>query len=229
MSKLLLCNTKMNLATENILSFLEGIQKINYDNLVVSPSIIYTPFFVKKKFGLCNQYFSVYSDGDHTGGISINQIKGLGCQYALIGHLDLNDKEDSSIINKKIKMAIKNGLKPIVCVGETLEEKNMLKTERVLKKQVLAYLRDIPLDNVIIAYNPGYKLTIRDREDVAEVITFIKNIIDLNFKYDKIKVLCGDITDKNIKAYSELQNLDGFVTSSIDVSCIKNIVEVICE
>lgn len=226
MEKLLLCNTKMQLSTDNIIDYLYGVQKIEYNGLIICPSVIYTPFFAKKNFDLCSQYFSIYSDGEHTGGVSINQIKGLGCRYALIGHLDLNNKEDSTIINKKIKLAIKNGITPIICVGETLEEKNMLKTERVLKKQIISYLRDISLENVIIAYNPGYKLTIRDIKDVEEVVNFIRNIIDLNFKYDKIKVLCGDINDKNITSYNEL-NIDGFITSSIDVSCIKNMVEVI--
>lgn len=227
MNKILVCNTKMQLTVKEIINFVKELDKYDEKELIICPSTIYMPFFYNKKYSLGAQNFSIYIDPNHAGEISIMQIKEIGAKYSLIGHLDNREVDDNGIINEKAKLAIKNYITPIICIGETKEEKQMLKTEKILKKQIISALRDIPLDKVILAYNPGWNITIRDKDDIEEIINFIKNIVELNYKYDKIKVICGDITDKNIKAFNEIDSLDGFLTSSTDVSCINDMIEVI--
>lgn len=227
MEKLLVCNTKMQLTIDEVFKLIMSLDKIDNKNFILCPSILYLTLFANKKYSLCSPNFSSYIDSNHTGEVSISQLKGIGVKYALIGHLDMRRFEDDNIINKKAKLAIKNDIIPIICIGETLEEKSMLKTEKVLKKQIISALRDLSLDKVLLAYNPGWNITIRDKDDIEEIIKFIKNIVELNYKYDKIKVICGDITEKNIKAFNEIETLDGFLTSSTDFSCLNDMIEVI--
>lgn len=227
MDKILVCNMKMQNNIKDMLDFIKGIDTFGTNNLIVCPTYIYIPFFLNKKYSIGSQNYSMFTDYSHTGEVSIEQLKNMNVRYSLVGHLDLRYIEDDSVISKKVKLAIKNGIIPIICVGETLEERKMLKTERVLKKQLLAALRDVDLDKVIIAYNPGWILTSRDKDDVEEIINFIKNIVELNFKYENVKVICGEINEQNIQLYNEIEKIDGFITSITDVSFLSSMLEVI--
>ena len=227
MGKLLVCNMKMQYNVGEMLEFIKKVDKFGNNDLVICPTSIYLPFFLNKKYNIGAQNFSIFNDTNHTGEIRISQLKDMFVKYSLVGHLDLRGIEDDSIISKKVKLAIQNNITPIICIGETLEERKMMKTERVLKKQIISALRDVSLDKVIIAYNPGWVLTSRDKDDVEEIVNFIKNIIELNFKYENVKVICGDVNDKNIAIYNEIRNIDGFITSNIDVSSLESMLEVI--
>jgi triosephosphate isomerase len=129
--------------------------------------------------------------GAFTGEVSASMIKSTGSQYVILGHSERRTifKESDQLINKKLKAALKGGLNPIFCIGETLEEREKNITNDVLKRQVAVGLEGISeseLKNIIIAYEPvwaigtGRTATPAQAEDAHN---FIRNLI--KEKYSK--------------------------------------------
>ena len=99
--------------------------------------------------------------GAFTAEISADMLKDFGTEYVIIGHSERRQYfgETDESVNKRTKQALAHGLKPIVCVGETLTEREKNKTKRVLKKQVLEGLAGIEdFTNVVIAYEPVWAI-----------------------------------------------------------------------
>ncbi len=97
--------------------------------------------------------------GAFTGEISADMLKELGVKYVIIGHSERRQyfNETDEACNKKIKVALDNGLRPILCVGESLEEREQDVTMEVIRKQIKIGLRDIDIEDVkkvVIAYEP---------------------------------------------------------------------------
>ena len=98
--------------------------------------------------------------GPNTGSINAKMIKQLGCRYVIIGHSENRaEGETNSLINKKIKSALKNNLKVIFCIGETLNEKKKNLTKQILSYQIRKCLEKIKnFNNLIIAYEPVWSI-----------------------------------------------------------------------
>jgi triosephosphate isomerase len=101
--------------------------------------------------------------GAYTGEVSPLMLKDAGCAYVIIGHSERRQLfgETDQSVNKKTRAALKAGLKPIVCVGETEQQRERRETERVIVKQVKDGLVDLAaeqLKNVIIAYEPVWAI-----------------------------------------------------------------------
>jgi triosephosphate isomerase len=120
-------------------------------------------------------------DGAYTGEISGRMLKFIGCEYVILGHSERRThfNESDEIINRKVKKALASELKPIVCVGETLDERERGLTEVVVTKQVRAVLDGIALVNIrllVIAYEPvwaigtGKNATPQQANDVHKLI-----------------------------------------------------------
>ncbi len=97
--------------------------------------------------------------GAFTGEISAEMLKEVGAEYVIIGHSERRAYfgETNESVNMRLKQALKNGLKPILCVGETLEQRESGMTEKVLKEQLIKGLEGITGD-VIIAYEPVWAI-----------------------------------------------------------------------
>lgn len=113
------------------------------------------------KLGAQNLYFE--NDGAYTGEISARILKEVGCKYVIIGHSERRKylHETNQIVNKKIKKALEFELKPIVCVGETLQEREDEIYEAVVQEQVMEALEGIneeQMRNVTIAYEPVWAI-----------------------------------------------------------------------
>ncbi|KAB2908562.1 MAG: triose-phosphate isomerase [Ignavibacteriales bacterium] len=111
--------------------------------------------------GAQNMYFE--ESGAFTGEISASMLKSVGCEYVILGHSERRTifGETDEIINKKIKKALLAGLKPIFCVGETLDEREAGAAFDVVKRQVKNGLVDVSADemaSVIIAYEPVWAI-----------------------------------------------------------------------
>ena len=180
--KLIVGNLKMNMVADEVSSYLRIVNKNIYsDNVVICPSSIYIPYFLKQRYNVGIQNIAVEEMGSHTGEISAKQAYSLGVKYALIGHSERRqvDGETDLIVGKKVKTAIKNNLYSIVCIGETNEDKVMLRTENVLKKQLKYALKELILedmDNVIIAYEPVWAIgtnKIPSNRDIKNTVSYI--------------------------------------------------------
>lgn len=113
------------------------------------------------KLGAQNMHFR--ESGAFTGEISAKMLKSVGCEYVIVGHSERRTifKETDGLINEKIKTALTEELKPIFCIGETLEEREAGQEKEILKKQLAGGLDEISLDqmrNIIIAYEPVWAI-----------------------------------------------------------------------
>ena len=204
-NKIIIANHKMNMDAKEISTYLSELGKIDTKNVVICPTSIYIPYFLKKKFKVGIQNTFIHESGSYTGEVSPKQARSLGVSYTILGHSErrIYLDETDTFINKKVLEALANGLKVILCIGETLEEKNMLKTDRILKRQVINALRDVELvDNVIIAYEPIWAIgtgIVPSNKEISSTISYIKTIIDNLYHDNDVKIIYGgSVTEKNI-------------------------------
>jgi len=139
--------------------------------------------------------------GAFTGEVSADMLKSAGCEFVILGHSERRTifKENDELINKKIKKALASGLKPIFCIGETLQEREEGITEKVVNTQIVDGLKDVPaeeMNKIIVAYEPVWAIgtgKTATPEQAQEVHAFIRNLI--------AKLYSKDIADKLIIQY----------------------------
>ncbi len=157
--------------------------------------------------------------GAFTGEISAAMLKELGVEYVIIGHSERRQYfgETDESVNKRIKQALANDLKPIVCVGETLTEREKNRTKRVLKKQVVGALEGIEdLSDVVIAYEPVWAIgtgKTATKEDANLTIGYIRRVVSQLYGKEVAKTLRiqygGSMNPGNAKELMSMRNIDG--------------------
>lgn len=221
MKKLVVGNLKANLLMTDIGDYIFNINTNLSDNhnIVICPSYIHIPFFASEKFVLGAQDVSIYDNGSYTGEITSEQLKLSNVKYVIIGHSERRElfDEKENIIKLKLKQCFKNNLIPILCVGETKEDKLSNRTTQILRRTLLETLNGFSkedLSKLVIAYEPiwsigtGITPTIKE---IEETISFIKDIIRSAYKVD-VKVLYGgSVKEENIYKIKEVSNLDGLL------------------
>ena len=157
------------------------------------------------------------SYGPYTGFVNSKMLKNIGANYIIIGHSEnRTEGETNKLINKKIKNVLKNKIKVIFCIGETLTERKNKKTYRVLTNQILSGLKNInKLSNIIIAYEPVWSIgtgIIPNSKELLKNINFIKSLIKTKLKYKSPKILYGgSVNQKNISDLKKIAIIDGFL------------------
>lgn len=233
---LVVANLKMNMLVQDVANYLKKINILENKNLVICPTSIYTPYFLKQKYKVGLQNIHYESEGPYTGEISPLQASKMGIEFAIVGHSErrIYFSEDDIDINKKVLECLKNNLKVILCIGETNEEKDMMKTSKVLKRQIMYALRDVEdFKNIYIAYEPVWSIgtnVIPETKDLTSAVDFIRNIVYKNFNTTDIKVLYGgSVNEENIKELKEIKNLDGFLIgkSSCDADKLIKILQIL--
>ncbi len=205
--------------------------------------IIYCPpytllktFFDKYKnsnISIGSQNCHPYSDfGPFTGSINSKLIKSTGSKYIIIGHSEnRNDGDTNIIINKKIKSALRENLKVIFCIGETLTEKKKNITNKILKKQISIGLKKIKkFQNIIFAYEPVWSIgtgLVPKRNELIKNLKFIRKTI-LNLSNIKnIKILYGgSVNPNNAKKLAEINEISGFLIGGASLNA-KNFIDII--
>ena len=149
--------------------------------------------------------------GAFTGSVNSKMIKNVGAKYVIIGHSENRQAgETDKLINKKIKSALKVGLRVIFCIGETLKQKRNKVTKQILSRQLKFGLNKIRNNNkVLIAYEPVWSIgtgLIAKSEELFNIVNFIKK------KIRNSKVLYGgSVNPKNINELKSISNIDGFL------------------
>ena len=239
-NKLIIGNQKMYMSLENLSVFLkEVIGKIDNSNVVICPSTLFIPYYLKHKFSVGIQNICFENSGPYTGEVSASQVSDLGIKYSLVGHSErrIYFDEDNDIINQKIKNLLKFNIKPVVCIGETNEEKNLLKTDKVLKSEIVTCLKELTpedFNNIIIAYEPIWAIGTNRIPTMAEIknnVKYIKDIVKKIYNAE-VKVLYGgSVNSENIEKLNKIECLDGFLVgkSSTDPNEFLKIIEVVQE
>lgn len=176
--------------------------------------------------------------GAYTGEVSAEMLKAAGCSYALIGHSERRAvfKETDELVNKKLLAALRHDLKPIVCVGETLEQKDAGKTLDVVRSQVrngLAGISGSAVRDITIAYEPvwaigtGRNATPQEAEDVHNGLReLFFEMFDIESARDLRVIYGGSVKPENIDGLMAQPNIDGALVggASLDAAQFARIV-----
>lgn len=164
--------------------------------------------------GAQNVYFE--EKGAYTGEISPGMLLSAGCSCVIIGHSERREyfSETDEIVNKKIRLARNSGLDVILCVGESLEEREAGKTFDVMDKQLSGSLKDLSLDGITIAYEPiwaiGTGKTATD-EQANETHAYIRDWLRKNKEgADSVRIQYGgSVKPDNVEGLMAQPDVDG--------------------
>jgi len=226
--KVIAGNWKMNMLPNEAIKFIEDLTPLVKDteNEVIL-CVPYTDLFyalltaqgTNIKIGAQNMHFE--ENGSYTGEVSAKMLKSINVEYVIIGHSERRQyfNETDETVNKKIKAAFANELKPIVCVGETLEERETGKTAEIITKQTelaLEGLTNEQVESTIIAYEPiwaigtGKTATSEDANNsVKEIRKKIEEIYGQETASRVIIQYGGSVKSSNAKELFEMSDIDG--------------------
>lgn len=160
-------------------------------------------------------------EGAFTGEVSVGMLKDVGCEYVIIGHSERRQffGETNETVNKKAKALLKEGLKPIVCVGEKLEERKSGKAFEVVKDHVTNSLAGLSTDDMlktVIAYEPVWAIGTgvnATKEQAQEIHQYIRKLLKEMFGEEVSRSVRiqygGSVKPDNIKELISQEDVDG--------------------
>ncbi len=169
--------------------------------------------------GAENMYYE--KSGAFTGEISGPMLKDLNVTYVILGHSERRQyfKEDDELINKKVLSALEQDIKPILCVGETLEEREEGLEEKKVGSQIIAGLKDVKpeeFSNIIVAYEPIWAIgtgKTASADDAEKMCAYIRKVVLEEFGKDASEVLRiqygGSVKPENVTEIMSKPNIDG--------------------
>lgn len=219
MAKLLIFNWKMNPATLKEASVLA--QASDHENVIVAPPFPFlepvSDTLIKSKLGAQDLFWE--AGGAFTGEVSAQELKSLGVSHVIIGHSERRHKlgETDEVIAKKMKASVEAGLIPILCVGETKEEKFAGHREMVIERQIKSAFSEFqfpfPDFQLIVAYEPVWAIGTGDPENpehAAGVIAFIKGmLLTLGFGLSTKVLYGGSVDSSNLGNFLKRKEIDG--------------------
>ena len=226
--KVIAGNWKMNKLPNEAIDFIDRLTPLvkNTENEVIV-CVPYTDLFyalltaqnTNIKIGAQNMHYE--EKGAYTGEVSASMLKSIGVEYGIIGHSERRQyfNETDETVNKKVKSAFEHGLNPIVCVGETLEQRESGKAEEIITMQAqkaLDGLKEEQVKNTIIAYEPIWAIgtgKTATSEDANNAIKAIRNkicqIYGQNVGKSIIIQYGGSVKSTNCKELFTTSDIDG--------------------
>lgn len=226
--KVIAGNWKMNKLPNEAMEFIEELAPLvkNTENEVIL-CVPYTDLFYSLlhvqdtniKIGAQNMHYE--QNGAYTGEVSGEMLKSIGVEYVIIGHSERRAYygETDETVNKKLKKALSLELKPIVCVGESLNERESGKAKEIVTTQTKLALEGLSNEDVtktIIAYEPIWAIgtgKTATKEDANETIKWIREEIEKiygkNVSDDVIIQYGGSVKSGNAKELFEMSDIDG--------------------
>jgi triosephosphate isomerase len=216
-------NGSMTMTADLISEIVRGLPSDKKFDVAVFPPFVYLQQATLSagKDVICGgQTISEHDNGAYTGEISGAMLKELGCQMVLVGHSERRSyfKESDIDIAHKFQAALKQGLIPGLCCGETLEQRESGETEKVVARQLNAVIDLVGIDNfanAVIAYEPIWAIgtgKTASSEQAQEVHAFIRSLLSL--KSDTIAPLLpilygGSVKGSNAEELFSMQDIDG--------------------
>ena len=216
-SSFFVANWKLNGNLQFIDQFISNISLPNADSkcVVICPTAIHLDYLSKNKNGFYvgAQNVSEHEEGAYTGEISVRSLIETNVDFCIVGHSERRQffKEKDQDINLKSQRLVANNVIPIICIGETLEQKEKGITNTVLEEQLM---NSIPssstFENTIIAYEPVWAIGTGLTPTIDEIDETHRFIRSHNDKFNKYKILYGgSVKASNAKEITHLANVDG--------------------
>ncbi|MCI0494470.1 triose-phosphate isomerase [candidate division KSB1 bacterium] len=228
-TKIIAGNWKMNKVAAEAIAFARDL-KVKTLNIRKTEIIVCPPFTVlaivhdilkdsRAEVGAQNVHFA--SSGAYTGEISAEMIESAGCRHVIIGHSERRQYfgETNQLVNQKLIHVLTTSLTPIVCIGETLEQRQSGQTENVIRTQLEESLTGLTTDQlkrVVLAYEPVWAIgtgVTATPEQAEEVHKFIRELIRSRFgqkSADSIQILYGgSVKPDNIRDLLSRTDIDG--------------------
>ncbi|MBE7713306.1 MAG: triose-phosphate isomerase [Cyanobacteria bacterium SIG26] len=239
-------NWKMNLLQSEAKSLYEGIKSFvsNY-NASQLPTVVIAPVFTSLsqvspiacdcgckgyKLSIAGQNCHWESSGAYTGEISVEMLADAGCSYVIIGHSERRQyfSESDEMINKKAKAILAGGLIPIICCGESLEQRESGITDSWIASQIRAALDGISSEDVaksVIAYEPIWAIGTGkscDAEEANRVIKMIRSVVSEvagSSAAESIRILYGgSVKPSTIEEQMAKSDIDGALIGGASLS-----------
>lgn len=245
--KLIAANWKMHKTPEQaqafVAAFLPHVWEHARDEIVLCPSFLAIPVVVEatrdSNIGVGGQDMFWEKEGAYTGAVSAQMLRAAGCSHVIIGHSERRQYfgETDDMVNRKLHAALVAGLKPIVCVGEVLQEREAGVTEDVLRRQCSVAFREIAgggAHPIVMAYEPVWAIgtgKTATPELAADAHRVVRAEAAQAFGDDvaaKMRILYGgSVKPENAKALMSQPEIDGALVggASLDAKSFAAIVK----
>lgn len=184
-------NWKMNktyLEAKEFLTKLNHLPELKTETIIAVPSVYVDTLYAnnqKSNVNICVQNCSGYEGGAYTGEVSAKMLASLNLKYCIVGHSERRQffSETDNQISEKVEQLIKQNISPILCVGETLEQRNSNETFNIIRHQLTKGVKTVSKENatrLIIAYEPVWAIgtgVTATNEQAQEVHKFIYNVL----------------------------------------------------
>ncbi len=214
-------NQKSHLTKEEQEKYTQEIRKLPRNpHVVFAPSTCYLPLY--ENLPLASQDISAYEMGAYTGEVSAESLKSLGVSYCIIGHSERRNyfHETNDVFQKKITQALRQGMTPIFCIGETEEEHESGRTKEILTKE-LSLLSFFPQElwkKIVIAYEPIWAIGTGksiQKQELEAIVTWLKQQTNCLVLYG------GSVQLETIESFQEIPHLDGFLIGGMSTDLVK--------
>ena len=212
-------NNKCNLNKEEYLNYLKELNNIETTHkMILAPTSINIGL-TDTKFSLAAQNVSCEEKGAHTGEVSAEQLKSYNVEYCIVGHSERrkDQKETNEEIKRKIERLFDQDITPILCCGETKEEREQGIEKNIIKEELsvaLDSLDEEKRNRVIIAYEPIWSIgtgLIPTNDQIEEINNFIKS------KYNNKVLYGGSANEKNIDELKKCSSIDGYLLGGLSL------------
>jgi triosephosphate isomerase len=226
--KIVAGNWKMNTLLKDGMELAGAVEKLAQDKESDAIVIIAPPYTHLSKVRelissvkLSAQDCASEDSGAYTGDVSPAMLVSAGVEYVILGHSERRSyyKEDNELLNKKLKLSLSQGLKPIYCCGEVLEERESGKLFDVIREQLVTGLKALSLEQigkVVIAYEPVWAIgtgVVATPEQAQEMHRFIRDIVaeifDARVAEDMTILYGGSCKPSNAKELFANPDVDG--------------------
>lgn len=218
---IVILNNKCNLNKDEFKVYIKDLSEIKTKiDLVLCPNFLNISEFKSDKIILGSQNVSAQNSGAFTGEISANILKSYNIKYCIVGHSERRkyQQENYREINQKIKKLLESNITPILCIGETKEERDSKRYKEVIKEQLLSAIKDLSLENqkkIIIAYEPVWSIgtgLIPTNNQIEEIFNYIKSFLMTN------KILYGgSVNETNVDTLKKINLIDGYLLGALSL------------
>lgn len=232
---IIIANWKMNLGLTEVKRFFTHLtleeSRLKNLTLVICPSFALLEQTLAliggRPIALGAQNLFWEERGPYTGEVSGQQLIDVGCRYVIVGHSERRAlfHEDDEMVSRKIKVALKYGLHPVVCLGESYQEKEAGQTKKIIEAKMQACLGDLrsfELKKVVIAYEPIWAIStspenpggLVDSPESAQVLhKFMRRVVaemsDEHVAQVVPVIYGGSVSPDNTKGFASMDDIDG--------------------